>query len=133
MFIEICTRTRMYGFIGGFWGLIANFGFSTTFSDLFRFLCSSSCVFGDLHRLLDILLLLSPQHAIIGMVISSVEGNKEASSADALEGGTKGIGEPEVTVTPRGNNKNNINLLDTGIAQWRRTWYNLIEMDCLKN
>ena len=106
----------MYGFIGGFSGLIANFGFSTTFSDLFLFLCSSSCVFGDLHRLLDILS-LSAQHAISGMVVSSVGGNKEASSADALEEGTEGIGEPEVSVTPRSNNKNNINLLDTGIAQ----------------
>ena len=65
----------MYGFIGRFSGLIANFGFSPTFSDLFLFLCSSSCVFGDLHRLLDILLSLSPQHAIIGMMVSSVEGN----------------------------------------------------------
>ena len=107
----------MYGFIGGFSGLIANFDFSTTFSNLFRVLCSSSCVFGDLHRLLDILLSLSRQHAIIGMVVPSVEGNKEASSADALKGGTKGVGEPEVSLTPRGNNKNNINLLDTGIAQ----------------
>ena len=42
---------------------------------------------------------------------------KEALSADALEGGTEGIGEPEVSVTPRGKNKNNTNLLDTGIAQ----------------
>ena len=106
----------MYGFFGGFSGLIANFCFSTTFSDFF-FLCSSSCVFGDLHRLLGILLSISPQHAIIGMVFSSVEGTKEALSADALEGGTEGIGEPEVSVTPRGKNKNNTNLLDTGIAQ----------------
>ena len=89
------------------------------FNYFFRlfFLCSSSCVFGDLHRLLGILLSISPQHAIIGMVFSSVEGTKEALSADALEGGTEGIGEPEVSVTPRGKNKNNTNLLDTGIAQ----------------
>ena len=51
------------------------------------------------------------------MVVSSVEGNKEASSADALEEGTEGIGEPEVSVTPSSNNKNNINLSDTWIAQ----------------